>query len=130
MKSYGTEARHVLQAGRGQTETRDVAVYLVRELAGARLRSIGAASAGLSQASVSLAASRIARRLLTPTSRSFCARALRWSISFIVAPDNFPVAGLCGADVPDAPGRFHLPKVVFDAIRGYADTLRHFSPGN
>ena len=63
VKSYGTEARHVPQPGRGQTEARDVAAYLVRELAGARLREVGAAFAGLSQASVSLAASRIARRL-------------------------------------------------------------------
>ena len=63
VKSYGTDQRHVLQPGRGQTEARDVAIYLARELTGARLREIGAAFAGLSQPSVSLAASRIAQRL-------------------------------------------------------------------
>ena len=61
VKAYGTEARHALQPGRGQTEARDVAGYLARELTGARLREIGAAFAGLSQASVSLAACRIAQ---------------------------------------------------------------------
>jgi len=63
VKSYGTDQRHVLQPGRGQTEARDVAIYLVRELTGARLREIGAAFAGLSQPSVSLSASRVAQRL-------------------------------------------------------------------
>ena len=53
----------MLQPGRGQTEARDVAAYLVRELTGARLKEIGTAFGGLSQASVSLAASRTARRL-------------------------------------------------------------------
>ena len=62
-RSYHAEAGEVLRPGRGQTEARDVAVCLARELTGARLREMGAAFAGLSQPSASLAASRIARRL-------------------------------------------------------------------
>ena len=107
-KSYGTDEVQILQPGRGQTEARDVAAYLVRELTGARLREIGAAFAGLSQASVSLAASRTARRLKGDTALSRKATLTYCDGGGFATKICNPTAGIPGTEKTVASGRTRM----------------------